>query len=220
MEKIVIIGASGHAKVIIDIVEREKRFTIAGLLDMSRKAGDALLGYPILGPEESLPEWQEVFGIKGGIVAIGDNWIRKKVVEKIRRIDPNFQFVSSVHPHASIGKNVTIGEGTVVMAGAVINPDSKIGRFCILNTGSSLDHDGKMGDFSSLAPGVTTGGNVEIGAHSAVSLGAHIIHGIRIGAHSVIGAGATVLEDIPDYAVAYGVPARVVREREKGEKYL
>lgn len=220
MEKIVIIGASGHAKVIIDIVEKEKHFAIVGLLDMSRKPGDTLLGYPILGPEESLPEFQAVFGITGGIVAIGDNWIRNKVVEKMRKIQPNFQFVSAIHPSASIGKNVEMGAGTVVMAGAVINPDSKIGRFCILNTRCSLDHDGKMGNFSSLAPGVITGGNVHIGAFSAVSLGANIIHGIKIGAHSVVGAGATVLEDIPDHAVAYGVPAKVTRERKKGEKYL
>lgn len=220
MEKIVIIGASGHAQVIIDIVEQEGRFSIAGLLDMSRKPGETLLGYPILGPEESLPEWQASFGVTGGIVAIGDNWIRHKVVEKIRKIQPNFQFVTAIHPSASLGKEVKIGEGTVVMAGAVINPCSKIGRFCILNTRCSLDHDGVMEDFSSLAPGVTTGGNVQIGAYSAVSLGANLIHGIKVGKHSLVGAGATVLEDIPDYAVAFGVPAKVMREREKGERYL
>jgi sugar O-acyltransferase (sialic acid O-acetyltransferase NeuD family) len=220
MEKIVIIGASGHAKVIIDLVEKEGRYAIAGLLDMSRKPGDTVLGYPILGPEESLLDWQEPLGIVGGIIAIGDNWIRKKVVDKMRKLQANFRFVTAIHPDASIGKEASFGEGTVVMAGAVVNPASKIGNFCILNTRCSLDHDSAMGDFASLAPGVTAGGNVSIGAYSAISLGANIIHGVSIGSHSVIGAGATVLQDMPDYTVAYGVPAVVVRERQKGEKYL
>lgn len=220
MEKIVIIGASGHAKVIIDLVEKEGRYAIAGLLDISRKPDETVLGYPILGPEESLADWQEPLGITGGIIAVGDNWIRRKVADNMRKIKADFRFVTAIHPDASIGKEVSLGEGTVVMAGAVVNPVSRIGRFCILNTRCSLDHDSFMGDFASLAPGVTTGGNVSIGAYSAISLGANIIHGVSIGSHSVIGAGATVLEDIPDHTVAYGLPAVVVRERQKGEKYL
>jgi acetyltransferase-like isoleucine patch superfamily enzyme len=106
------------------------------------------------------------------------------------------------------------------MAGAVVNPNSSIGEHCIVNTASSIDHDSIIERFSSLAPGVTTGGNVRLKEFSVLSLRAAVIHGCTIGAHTVIGAGATVLRNIPDFCVAYGTPARVVRARKMGEKYL
>ena len=120
----------------------------------------------------------------------------------------------------SVGAGLRVGAGTVLMAGVVVNSDSRIGAHCILNTRASLDHDCIMDDFSSLAPGVTVGGVARIGMYSAVSLGANIIHGKNIGAHTVVGAGALVQKDIPDHCVAYGVPARVVRPRAEGERYL
>jgi sugar O-acyltransferase (sialic acid O-acetyltransferase NeuD family) len=142
------------------------------------------------------------------------------MAEKIRLLAPDFTFITAVHPSAQIGREVSIGAGAVLMAGTVVNSDSRIGAHCILNTKSSLDHDCVMDDFSSLAPGVTTGGVVQIGAYSAISLGANIIHGKNIGAHTIIGAGALVRENILDHCVAYGVPARVIRKRAEGEKYL
>ena len=95
-----------------------------------------------------------------------------------------------------------------------------MGAFCILNNNSSLDHDSKMLDYSSLAPGVSIGGNVQIGLFTAVSLGAKVIHGIIIGEHTIIGAGSIVLKNIPKYVIAYGTPAKVIRDRIVGEKYL
>src|SRR5688500_14187516 len=106
------------------------------------------------------------------------------------------------------------------MAGAVVNSDGSIGNSCILNTKASLDHDSLMEDFSSLAPNATVVGNVVIGAFSAVSLGASIIHGVKIGEHSVLGAGALAVDDIPHHSVAYGTPAKVIRKRLEGDKYL
>jgi len=156
----------------------------------------------------------------GGIIAIGDNWIRSKVYEKIKSIGPNFTFVKTIHPNAQIAKNVQIGDGTVIMAGVIINSNSTVGNHCILNTNSSLDHDGFMDDFSSLAPNVTTGGDVKIGKFSAISLGANIVNGITIKEQTVVGAGSAVLEDIPEFSVAYGVPAKIMRKRVAGEKYL
>ena len=106
------------------------------------------------------------------------------------------------------------------MAGAVIGTGAVVGECCLVNTQASLDHDGYLSDFASLAPGVTTGGNVTIGPYTAISLGANLIHQIEVGEHTVVGAGAVVLQHIPDYVVAYGNPARVIRNRKKGEKYL
>jgi sugar O-acyltransferase (sialic acid O-acetyltransferase NeuD family) len=154
------------------------------------------------------------------LIAIGDNWKRHLVSEKVKSLLPQFQFVHVVHPSAQVARGVTIGDGSVLMAGAIVNSDSGVGRFCILNTRASLDHDSLMEDFSSLAPNAVTGGNVQIGTCSAVSLGASIIHGVKIGEHSVIGAGALVVDDIPHHSVAYGTPAKVMRKRVEGDKYL
>lgn len=220
MENIVIIGSSGHAKVVIDIVQKEGKFKIAGLLDRFRDAGEKTLGYPVLGKEEDLPELIKAHTLKGTIIAIGDNFVRAKVAARIKEISPDLPFVSATHPKASIAMEVSIGEGTVVMAGCVINPCSSVGRFCILNTNSSLDHDSVLEDFASLAPGATTGGNCRISQYSAVSIGAVLVHGIHIGEHTIIGAGSLVTKPIESFVVAYGTPAKKIRDRKQGDKYL
>jgi sugar O-acyltransferase (sialic acid O-acetyltransferase NeuD family) len=220
MNKVVIIGASEHGKVVADVIEREGKYTTLGWIDSYKPAGGEFFGYPMLGAEDILLDLWQRKEITGGIIAIGDNWTRACVAEKILSLAPDFPFIVAIHPSAQIARGVTIGQGTVLMAGTVVNSDSRIGAHCILNTKSSLDHDCIMDDFSSLAPGVTVGGVVRIGAFSAISLGANIIHGKKIGAHTVIGAGALVRENILDHCVAYGVPARVIRKRAEGEKYL
>jgi len=220
MDSIFVAGASGHAKVIIDIIEKEGRYSIAGLLDGTKEAGTPFLGYPVLGKEEELERLARKHHIIGGIVAIGDNWIRKQVAARIHALFPACRFVRAVHPAASVGKGVEIGAGSAVMAGAVLGPDTRVGEHCIVNTGATLDHDGILEDFSSLAPGVAAGGNVNIGELTAVAIGAVIVHRIRIGKNCVIGAGSTVLDDIPALSVAYGTPARVVRTRSPGDPYL
>lgn len=220
MDNIVIVGSSGHAKVIIDIVQQEGKFNVVGLLDRSRHVDEKTLGYPVLGKEENLPELMNAHSLKGAIVAIGDNCVRSRVAARIKEICPDLPFVSAIHPKASIATDVSIGEGTVVMAGVSINPCSSIGRFCILNTNSSLDHDSILEDFSSLAPGATTGGNCRIGQYSAVGIGAVVIHGIHVGEHTVIGAGSLVMRSMESFVVAYGSPARVIRHRNQEDKYL
>ena len=113
-----------------------------------------------------------------------------------------------------------MGCGTVVMAGAVINAQCKIGNFCIVNTRASLDHDCVMEDYASVAPGVTIGGSVAIGELSAICIGAVVAHRVRVGRDTVVGAGSTVLKDLGDGVLAYGTPARRIRERTPDEAYL
>lgn len=220
MDNIVIVGSSGHAKVISDIVQQEGKYNLVGFIDMFRSVGEKTLGYPIIGKEEDLPDLIHRYALSGAIVAIGDNHVRSKVVANINKISPNLKFVSTIHPDASIATGVSIGDGTVVMAGALINPCSSIGRFCILNTNSSLDHDSVLEDFASLAPGATTGGNCRIGKFSAISIKATLIHGIHIGEQTVVGAGSLVIKSIESCVVAYGVPSKVIRSRKPGDKYL
>jgi sugar O-acyltransferase (sialic acid O-acetyltransferase NeuD family) len=220
MDNIIIFGASGHGSVVADCMERQGRYKLVGFVDSFKKRGISHSGYPVLGTEMDLPYIISAFAVNAGVVAIGDNWLRKRMVDKILDIAPDFTFISVVHPMATIGRKVVVGNGSVVMPGAIVNSGSIIGEHCIINTNASLDHDGIMGNFSSLAPRVSTGGHLLLGSFSAVCLGASIIENIEIGDHAVIGAGALVVNHLPGHVVAFGSPAKVVRSRSKGEPYL
>lgn len=217
---IVIVGSSGHAKVVIDVVEREGLHTIVGLIDAFRAVGEETLAYRVLGAEADLPALAEQHALGGVLVAIGDNHVRARVTAVVAALCPQLQFVTAVHPQASIGKAVRLGAGSVVMAGAVINPQCEVGQGCIVNTRASLDHDSVMAAFSSLAPAAATGGNASLGSCSALGMGALLLQRMRVGEHSVVGAGAVVTRPVGDLCVSYGAPARTIRSRVIGEKYL
>lgn len=219
-EKILIIGSSGHSKVVIDIFEKMSNILIVGLIDAYRPEGSETLGYKILGSEDIINDLFQNDPTIKIFVAIGDNFIRHKVVNKIKSLIPGIEFISAIHPNSIIGKNVVIGEGVAIMAGVTINSDSIISDFCILNTNASLDHDNFMDKYSSLAPNSVTGGNVTIGKFSSISISATIKHGVSVGDHSIIGAGSVLLKDCPDNMILYGIPAREIRKREAGDKYL
>jgi len=205
--------------VVIDIVEREGKHRIAGLLARDTPRGARCLGYEVVGTSEDLAALIEG-GVSGVLIAIGDNSVRANVAAEVEGLAPTVEFATAVHPSAQIARGVRIGAGSVIMAGAILNSNASMGRHCILNTKASLDHNSVLGDFASLGPGATVGGIVQIGEYSAVAMGATVKHGVRIGVDSVIGGGATVLGDIPDGVVAYGTPAKVVRWRGRGERYL
>ena len=217
---VVVVGCSGHARVVIDAIEEAGIYHIIGLLDSFKSPGSSSSKYQVIGTEEELPTLWDSGACAMVIVAIGDNWIRGQLIARIRGLTPQVCLGTVVHPSATIARNVSIGAGTVVMAGAVVNTGSRVGEGCILNTCCSLDHDCTMDDFSSLAPRTTTGGSVHIGAYSAISIGATISHGRHIAEHTVVGACATVLHDIPAKTIAYGTPARVVRYRQPDDPYL
>lgn len=219
-ENIVIIGASEHGRVVADVIIKQELYQLVGFVDANKDKVVDLWGYPILGSEYDLPKIVSKYNVKHLVIAIGDNHIRNIVAKKIEHLDIQINYAVCIHPGACIGKNCEIANGTVIMAGAIVNPNTKIGQHCIINTRSSIDHDCEMGDFSSLAPNATTGGNVKIGEFTAIGLSASIIHGKNIGSHSVIGAGAVVLNNIEDNCVCYGVPAKMIRKRNIGEKYL
>lgn len=178
------------------------------------------MGYEILGTEAEFQRIAADLAVDGAIVAIGDNWTRHLVVRSLRALMPALPFVSAIHPSAQVARGAHLDQGCAVMAGAVINPNASVGAFCIVNTNASLDHDSVMEEFASLAPNASTGGNARIGAFSAICQGANVIHGVAIGEHTVVGAGATVLDNVPPFSLAYGTPARVVRSRQPGNKYL
>ena len=220
MSRVLVVGASGHAKVVLDIFEKQAQHQVVGLLDDFKPVGTMVFGYEVVGAVADVLPLATRFHADAAFVAIGDNWIRSQIVDRLKSLSPRLTFVSVVHPSAQIARGVNLGAGSVVMAGVAINSDSVIGEFCILNTNSSVDHDNRLGSFSSLAPRVATGGNVSIGDFTAISIGAVILQGRNVGQHSVVGAGAVVTRDVHDLTVAYGVPAQPIRTRSVGEKYL
>jgi sugar O-acyltransferase (sialic acid O-acetyltransferase NeuD family) len=220
MRNIVVAGASGQAKIVVDVLERTVQYQVIGYVDTYKEAGTWWYGYPILGTEKDLPLLIKKHCITGVMLGVGDNWLRSQMVERIQASVPELDFVSAIHPSSLIARGVVIGKGTLMMAGVVVNSDARIGEFCTLCTRSSLDHDSTMGNFSSLAPNVATGGGVSIANFAAIGLGASIIHGVSIGEHTIVGAGSAVIGSLPGYTVAYGTPARVIRPRIAGEHYL
>jgi sugar O-acyltransferase (sialic acid O-acetyltransferase NeuD family) len=215
MSEIILYGASGHAKVIIDIIEQAGIHTIIGLVDDTGSATN-LMGYQVVGEIGTFLEK----GIRAGLVAVGDNWLRNKLATKILEKCDDFEFVTAIHPSVNTARDTIIGKGAVVMAGASINSGTRIGNHCIINTGSNIDHECCVHHFASLAPGVTLGGNVTVGEYTAIGLGASVIQKVTVGSHSVIGAGSVVLNDMGSNLTAYGNPCKFVRTREVGQRYL
>ena len=187
MRDFLIIGTGAQGRLIAEIVDKVKHYQIVSAENHTDISDD----------------------IKEGIVAIGDNHTRAEVVRYVLDMIPDFQFKWVYHPSVVIGENVTIGRGTMIMAGAIINNGAQIGEHCIINSGVIVEHDNKIGNFVNLQPGVVTGGYVEIGDHSSIGLGAMIRDRVKIGSRAVIGMGSVVLEDMPENRMSYGNPARV-----------
>ncbi|NNL01947.1 MAG: acetyltransferase [Eudoraea sp.] len=219
-EKIFIFGGGLQAKLAIDIIEKEGKYDISGILDSFKNPGIKVAGYGILGPIERLSEISRKFNINKGVIAIGDNYGRLKVVKQINNLLPLFEFVTIKHPAANIGSRVQIGPGCIIAAGATVNNDCIIGDHCYLAFKSGLSHDSCMGEFSSLGPGAITGGSVQVGTCSAVAIGANVLNRRKIGSFSVVGAASLIYHDVGDGVVVYGIPAKEVRKRKKDDPYL
>lgn len=195
-------GASGHGKVIKDILNANGG-KVQAFVDDNPDVNECA-GRPVL---------HDATGLSPMIVSIGVNRIRKIVVGKIvanaETTGNTVEFATAIHPSAIVSPSAKIGEGTVVMAGAVINADAVIGKHCIINTGATVDHDCVIEDYCHIAPGVNVSGATHIGEGTWVGVGSSIIQCLNIGKNSFIGAGSVVVKDIPDDVVAFGNPCKV-----------
>ncbi len=220
MTDVIVVGGGDQGRQVISAIEAGEGNRIVGVLDRAIPPGTVVAGYPVLGTEDDLRATAEQNGAGAFVVAIGDNATRGALLEQLVAGCPQLSMCTIIHPTASVARDATVGDGSIVLAGAVVSNGCTVGRGVLLGTRSSIDHDCVVDDYASLAPGVTTGGTVHIGRATALGVGANVVHGITIGADTVVGAGALVLDDIPERVVAYGVPALVARTREPGEPYL
>lgn len=189
-------GASGHGMVVAEIAE-ENGFEIEAVIDED-PSKKQLLDYRVI---QTLPDCRPEM-----LISIGNNHNRKKIAECY----PNFKYISLVHKSAQISKRAVIGEGTVVMAGAVVNSETKIGKHCIINSNSVIEHECKIGDYVHVSPGAALAGNVSVGEGSQIGIGASVIQGIKIGKWCIIGAGAVIIRDVPDGVTVVGNPGRII----------
>jgi sugar O-acyltransferase (sialic acid O-acetyltransferase NeuD family) len=196
--KVILQGGGGHASVVLDVLQGQG-IVVAAIFDP--KYSGELLGVPNRGDYD--PQFEPD---ASAIVAIGDNAIRMRVAELTKHC-----FTNAIHSSAILSKHIVMGTGNMLLHGVIVQARTTIGNHVIINTGAQLDHDCVVEDYAHLAPGVVLCGNVRIGKGALVGAGATIIPGKKVGAWATVGAGAVVVRDIPDYAVAIGNPAKIIK---------
>jgi len=200
MNKICVIGAGGHSKVVISTL-RESGYVVENVFDDDvAKFNTTILGVPIVVPVSKIKNYSG----RRAVVAIGSNEIRSRTVEKFQ----NVEWITVVHPRAFVDSSAVIGRGTVVFAGVVIQAGTRIGGHCIINTGATIDHDCIVGSYTHIAPGCNLGGNVKIGDSAFLGIGSVAIPGISIGKRAKVGAGSVVIRNVSAGRLVFGVPAR------------
>lgn len=202
-DKLIIIGAGGHGKVVADIaIKTNKWQNIAFLDDESNKTN---LGIMVIGKTNDVSKYKDEADF---FVAIGNNAARENIQEKL--IANGVSIAILIHPYAIIGADVEIGIGTAVMAGVVINSSSKIGKGCIINTNSSIDHDNIIEDYVHISPGANLAGTVKVGRGSWLGIGSTISNNVSICSGCILGAGAVAVKDITEPGTYVGVPVRKI----------
>ncbi len=211
---VIIIGAGGHGKVVLDILRAAGSHQPIGFVDADAAlAGARVGGLPVLGAPNILPRLRQQ-KIHGAIVAIGDNRARTRYADLLRQ--QGFELVNAIHPSAIVCGTVTLGANVVVAAGAILCTESTVADSAIVNTGAIIDHECMVGEGAHVCPGVNLAGRVQIGTCAFVGLGANVIQCLSIGEYATVGAGAVVTTDVPAYATVVGVPAARYKDGRAG----
>ena len=206
---VVIIGAGGHGRVVLDILRAAGKHEIVGFVDADPQlAGTNIGDVPVLGQVNLLSKLRAQ-KIKAAIVAIGDNAVRRGYAKKAA--EQGFELINAIHPSSVISATVEIGRNVVVAAGAIIGTDAHIGDSVIVNTAVVVDHECRIASAVHICPKAALGGRVEVGEDSFLGLGCNVIQCLRIGRSVTVGAGAVVIRDVPDGVTVVGVPARVIK---------
>jgi sugar O-acyltransferase (sialic acid O-acetyltransferase NeuD family) len=211
MKSVLIIGAGGHGREVLDIFLSLRRhgsdLEVLGFIDEGVDAGSTMCGLPILGGFE----WFEQFDRHnfGVVCAAGTPELSRRLVCSARML--GLRFVSAISPRALISPTAEIGKGVMIFPNVVVSCGVVVGSYSTLNVASTVSHDSHIGDYCSVSPGAHLAGNVSLGRGCFVGMGCNVIQGVSVGARSVIGAGAAVIDDVPAGVTVAGVPARIVR---------
>jgi UDP-perosamine 4-acetyltransferase len=208
---VIIIGAGGHGRVVLDILRAAGGVKPIGFIDADPQlAGTSIGGLSVLGQANLLPKLKSQ-KVKGAIVAVGDNRARRSYAKKL--LEQGFELVNAIHPSSVVSQTARLGRNVVVAANAVIGTDSIIADDVIINTSAVVDHECEIGQAVHVCPAAALAGRVRVGEEAFIGLGCRIIQCLSIGSQAVVGAGAVVIADVPDGATVVGVPARVIKVR-------
>lgn len=208
VERVLIIGAGGHAKVIADILQQNMEYEIIGLVDPQETNG--FWDIPVVGNDGDLSRLRNAMCVNHAFVALGNGKLREKVTQKV--MAAGYKLINAISKDAIISPHAKIGNGTAIMPGAVINADAVIGDGCIVNTNASVDHECRIGDYSHIAPGCALSGKTVIGRQCMLGTGCRVIDKINIGDNAVIGAGTVLIDSVAENCTVVGVPGKVVKE--------
>jgi sugar O-acyltransferase (sialic acid O-acetyltransferase NeuD family) len=208
--RVLVLGAGGHGRVVLDILLQAGCYQVVGFLDNNLAVhGRRIDGIPVYGSIDDLARFSHELDVGGAIVAIGDNGVRRgmaRLVEAAR-----LALISAIHPSATLAHNATVGRNVVIAAGTVVCAHCQIGDSTILNTGCIIDHQTMIGEGSHICPGVRIAGRVKVEAGSFVGIGATVVPNVTLGCECIVGAGAVVIEDVPPLSTVVGVPARPIK---------
>jgi sugar O-acyltransferase (sialic acid O-acetyltransferase NeuD family) len=209
--KTIILGAGGHSRVVYDILRHDQNIEVVAFVDNTpRGSEETIMGVPVRGDHDVIPEMIENENVTGFIIAVRDNEIRSSHFKKL--LDMGLEPVSAIHPEAYISKTATIGSGTVVASGVNVSTNVEIGENSIINTGAIVDHETTIGRHAHIAPGSTVAGRVSIDGSTFVGMGSTIRDYVEIGENVTVGAGSVVLEDVPSNVTIAGAPAEIKSE--------
>lgn len=201
-DKVILVGAGGHAKVIADIVLKSGDQLLGFLDDDPMKT--SVLGYPVLG---NIENWKAFSKEAKFLLAVGNNHLRESLEAKLK-----VDWYTAIHPSAQIGMDVVIGEGSAVMANVVINTGARIGKHCIVNTAAVVEHDNQIEDYVHISVGAKLGGTVEVGKDSWIGIGAVVKNNLSVCRDCIVGAGGVVVKDLFEPGIYVGIPARRIIE--------
>jgi len=200
--KLLIIGASGHGKVVADIAKKISKWDSIAFLDDDENKTQ-VMNIKVIGKTSDVYKYINKYDI---FVGIGNNYTRERIQEHLEKLGANIPVL--IHPKAILGENVEVKQGTVIMAGAIINSCTRIGKGCIINTGVTIDHDNIIDDYVHISPGANLAGNVTVGKRTWIGIGSVVSNNVSIAGNSIIGAGSLVLKDIIEVGTYIGVPVR------------
>ncbi|QEK11318.1 acetyltransferase [Crassaminicella thermophila] len=210
MDKVILVGAGGHCKVVIDILRND--YEIVGLTDIDKTKHDKkFYGINVLGDDTLLKDLYKK-GIKKALVtlgSVGDNLYREKLFNYVRHI--GFDFINAISSRSIIADSVKLGIGNMIMEGTIINADTKIENNVIINTGTIIEHDCYIEKHVHISTGARLAGGVKVGEGSFIGIGSTVIQGVNIGKNVTIGAGTVIIQDIPDNVVVVGVPGKIIK---------